>query len=209
MNSALINFPRKGFIKGALIGSMATILSLLLSISVTAEPTVKIDYKYYSIYPKTKWDLNKELNERSPIIFQGKSYRGYTKWFVKWQYRWWKTNKDCKITTVNTTLDVTYTLPKIPSNHPADAEARQVFQRYFNALFKHEENHKNSGLFAARTIEKSLLNLGTFPNCPSLKVAAESKAQQIIQQYRQRDIDYDRQTDHGRKEGIMIENFLK
>jgi predicted secreted Zn-dependent protease len=196
-------------IKKAFITQLLTIFFLFLAIEVGAEPVVNIQYKYYSIYPKTKWDLNKELNERSPINFQGKRYRGYTKWFVQWQYKWWKTDKDCKITTVKTILDVTYTLPKIPPNHPTNAEARQVFLRYFTALFKHEENHKNSGLYAARAIEKSLLGLGIFPNCPSLEAAAESKAQQIIQQYRQRDINYDKQTDNGRAEGIMIENFLK
>ncbi|WP_223342962.1 MULTISPECIES: DUF922 domain-containing Zn-dependent protease [unclassified Synechocystis] len=185
------------------------VLGLFWVARVGAEPIIKVEYKYYSIYPNTKWDLNDELNRRSPIIFQGKRYRGYTQWFVRWQYQWWFTAQQCQITTVTTNLDVTYTLPRIPPNHGADPEARRVFNRYLVALFKHEENHKNSGLYAARAIEKALLNLGPFPHCKGLQTKAESTAQQIVQRYRQRDLDYDRQTDHGRKEGIMIENFLR
>ncbi|MBE9176089.1 DUF922 domain-containing Zn-dependent protease [Synechocystis salina LEGE 06155] len=200
---------RKMYIKPALLGPLIIVLALLGTARVAAEPIVKIEYKYYSIYPKTKWDLNNELNRRSPIIFQGKRYRGYTQWLVRWQYQWWSTAQQCRITDVTTNLDVTYTLPRIPPNHGADPEARRVFNRYLVALFKHEENHKNSGLYAARSIEKALLNLGPLPNCQSLQTKAESIAQQIIQRYRQRDRDYDRQTDHGRKEGIMLENFLR
>jgi predicted secreted Zn-dependent protease len=197
------------YVKSALLAPLIVALGALWTTRVGAEPIVKIEYKYYSIYPKTKWDLNNELNQRSPIIFQGKRYRGYTQWLVRWQYRWWSTAQQCQITNVTTNLDVTYTLPRIPPNHGADSEVRQVFNRYLAALFKHEENHKNSGLYAARAIEKSLLNLGQFPNCQSLQTKAESTAQQIIQRYRQRDLDYDHQTDHGRKEGIIIENFLR
>jgi predicted secreted Zn-dependent protease len=197
------------YVKPALFGPLIVALGLLWTVRVGAEPIVKIEYKYYSIYPKTKWDLNNELNQRSPIIFQGKRYRGYTQWLVRWQYQWWSTAQQCQITKVTTNLDVTYTLPRIPPNHGSDPEARRVFNRYLAALFKHEENHKNSGLYGARAIEKALLNLGPFPNCQSLQSKAESTAQQIIQRYRQRDLDYDRQTDHGRKEGIMIENFLR
>ncbi|MBE9195411.1 DUF922 domain-containing protein [Synechocystis sp. LEGE 06083] len=200
---------RKMYVKPALLGPLIIVLGLFGTARLKAEPIVEIEYKYYSIYPKTKWDLNDELNRRSPIIFQGKRYRGYTQWLVRWQYQWWSTAQQCQIITVTTNLDVTYTLPRIPTNHPTDPEARLVFNRYLAALFKHEENHKNSGLYAARSIENALLNLGPFPNCQSLETKAESTAQQIIQRYRQRDLDYDRQTDHGRKEGIMIENFLR
>lgn len=197
------------YVKPALFGPLIVALGLLWTVRVGAEPIVKIEYKYYSIYPKTKWDLNNELNRRSPIIFQGKRYRGYTQWLVRWQYQWWSTAQQCQITKVITNLDVTYTLPRIPLDYNADPEARRVFNRYLAALFKHEENHENSGLYGARAIEKALLNLGPFPNCQSLQTKAESTAQRIIQRYRQRDLEYDRQTDHGRKEGIMIENFLR
>jgi len=171
---------------------------------VKAEPVVNIQYKYYWIYPKNKQDLGRELDRQSPIIFKGKKYRGYTQWRVNWNYRWWETANSCKITTAQTQLAVTYTLPKIPDNHPVNAETRQTFNRYFQALFKHEQNHKHSGLLAARAIETALLNLPTFPTCPALEATANQVGNRLVEKYRQRDIEYDRLTDHGRTEGVML-----
>ena len=86
---------------------------------------------------------------------------------------------------------------------------RTIFNNFYAALFKHEQNHRDSGLYAARDIEKALLNLGSFPNCQKLESAANQKGHQILQQYVQRDIDYDKRTDHGRLEGVMVNNFMK
>lgn len=182
------------------------LLCLLLGFtpSVQAEPLVNIHYKYYWIYPKNKRDLNNALDQQSPIIFNGTKYRGNTQWQVNWNYRWWETGNSCKITTAKTTLTVTYTLPQIAKNHPVNPETRQIFDRYLQALYQHEQNHKNFGLAAAREIEKSLLNLPAFSTCTQLEKTANQVGQRLIETYHQREIEYDRQTDHGRTEGVTL-----
>ncbi len=182
---------------------------LLICLPVKAEPITDIQYRYYSIYPKHKSDLETEMQTRSPIVENGKKFKGYTKWHVNWKYWWYESPKSCKLTEAKVFLKVTYTLPQIPNNHVTSAETRSIFNQFYKALFKHEENHKNSGLFAARDIEKALLNLGSFPTCKALEVAANKKGNQIIEQYAQRDRDYDKRTDHGRLEGVMLQNFIK
>ncbi|MGL5033422.1 MAG: DUF922 domain-containing protein, partial [Microcystaceae cyanobacterium] len=62
---------------------------------------------------------------------------------------------------------------------------------------------------AAQEIEKSLLNLGTFPNCQELKAKANRVGDRLIKKYAQRDIDYDLRTEHGKKEGVMLQNFMQ
>jgi predicted secreted Zn-dependent protease len=170
-----------------------------------ADPRIDVHYKFYWIYPKSKQDLGRELDRRSPIIFKGKKYRGYTQWQVTWNYRWWETTNSCKVTTAQTQLKVTFTLPKIPNNHPVDAQTRQGFNRYFQALFKHEQNHQQSGVLAAKAIESMLLGLPSFSTCAQLENVANQLGYKIIKKYRQRDLDYDRRTDHGRTEGVMLE----
>jgi predicted secreted Zn-dependent protease len=184
-------------------------LFLLVCSPVLAEPTIATKYNFYSIYPQKKQDLEREMTERSPIIFKGKKFKGYTKWYVEWRIRWLENQGSCKITQVKTALTVTYTLPKIPKDYKTPGETRTIFNNFYAALFKHEQNHRDSGLYAARDIEQALLNLGSFPNCKKLELTANQKGHQILQQYVQRDIDYDKRTDHGRLEGVMINNFLK
>ncbi|MEB3310800.1 MAG: DUF922 domain-containing Zn-dependent protease [Snowella sp.] len=182
---------------------------LLLCLPVKAEPITDIQYRYYSIYPQQKADLEREMQTRSPIIVNGKKFKGYTKWNVNWKFWWYESPNSCRITKVKVFLNVTYTLPQIPKNHVTTAETRTIFNQFYNALFKHEQNHKDSGLFAARDIENALQNLGSFPNCQQLELVANQRGHQIIQQYAQRDRDYDKHTDHGRLEGIMLQNFMK
>lgn len=196
------------FLRTGLTVSIAITIGFCQATAVVAEPTVNVQYRYYSIYPRTKWDLNRELDQRSPIIYQGRKFRGFTNWQVQWNYQWWQTAQSCKITSVNVRLDVIYTLPRIPDNHNADAEARRVFNGYFAALMRHEQNHKTSGLLAARAIEKALQDLPAFPTCAQLESTANQVGNQLVERYRQRDRDYDRATDHGRKEGVSIENFF-
>jgi predicted secreted Zn-dependent protease len=171
-----------------------------------AGPTINTHYKYYWIYPKNKQDLGKALDKQSPIISNGQKYRGHTQWQVNWHYWWYENPNSCKITKVKTALTVTYTLPRIAENYRVDAETRQSFDRYWQALFNHEQNHKNSGLLAARAIEKALLNLVAFPTCQQLQTTANQIGNNWVQKYRQRDVEYDRHTDHGRKEGVMLTN---
>lgn len=179
-------------------------LFIALSPGATAEPTVNIRYKYYWIYPKNEQDLSNALDQQSPIIFNGQKYRGYTQWQIHWDYRWWETPHSCKITTAQTTLTVTYTLSQIAKDHPVNAKTRQTFERYLEALYRHEQNHKNFGLYAAREIEKSLLNLPAFSQCSQLEQNANQLGQRLIEKYHQRDIEYDRQTDHGRTAGVSL-----
>jgi predicted secreted Zn-dependent protease len=139
-------------------------LFLLVCSPVLAEPTIATKYNFYSIYPQKKQDLEREMTERSPIIFKGKKFKGYTKWYVEWRIRWLENQGSCKITQVKTALTVTYTLPKIPKDYKTPGETRTIFNNFYAALFKHEQNHRDSGLYAARDIEQALLNLGSFPN---------------------------------------------
>jgi len=184
-------------------------LFLLICFPVLAEPTIATKYNFYSIYPQKKQDLEAEMTKRSPIIYLGKKFKGYTKWYVEWHIRWYEKQGSCQITQVKTALNVTYTLPKIPKDYKTTGETRTVFNNFYAALFKHEQNHRDSGLYAARDVEKALLNLGSFLNCQKLESAANQKGHQILQQYVQRDIDYDKRTDHGRLEGVMVNNFMK
>ncbi len=180
----------------------------LVSLTAISEPKIVTEFMFYDIYPKTKVDLKRELYKRTPIIYNGKKFRGNTKWNVNWKFKWKKKNGSCQIYTVNTKLTVQYTMPKISDNFPVDSSIRSSFEKYYKALLKHEQGHKNSGLYAARVIEKELKSMGAFNNCQSLEKAANKKGKEIIERYNKRDKDYDQRTDHGRLEGANINLYL-
>ena len=95
-------------------------------------------------------------------------------------------------------------MPKISDSHNVKPEVERVFNQYQSALLKHEQGHKDSGLYAAREIEQKLRSLGACKDCKNLEQAANQTATQIIKKYNERDKNYDLKTDHGRLQGVNI-----
>jgi predicted secreted Zn-dependent protease len=185
------------------------ILYLLLISSIAyAEPTINTRFDFYDIFPSTKNDLGREMENRSPIEEDGITFIGHTDWQVKWNFKWKKKNKMCNITKVRTSLKVTYTMPQIAKDHEVSQSVRQSFADYYNSLLNHEKGHMSSGLYAARDIEKALLSLGSFKSCDTLEETANATGDRIIKKYNKRDIEYDINTNHGETEGVSIDNFI-
>ena len=173
-----------------------------------AQNSVHISYQFYTIAPQKIQDLPIELDHRSPIVYQGRKYHGYTQWWVSWQFYWYENPASCQITQVKTTLKVVYNLPKLLEKSATNAPLKKAFDRYYQALFNHEQNHKNHGLEAALAIQAQLENLRSFPTCRDLNHQANALVQSLIRAYRQKDLDYDRRTEHGRLEGAVINLYI-
>lgn len=192
-----ISLPRLRLLWGPVLG-------LLVSLPLWAEPTITTTFQFYDIYPQQIKDIGPELDHHTPIRVEGRKFRGYTRWHVRWQFSWQEQPGRCDITGVQTFLTVHYTLPRIPAQHRLPPATRAAFDRYYHALFRHEQNHKNSGLYAARDIEKAIAGLTVFNTCSALETTANQIGYRLIERYAQRDRDYDQATDHGRLEGVVL-----
>lgn len=190
----------------ALIGK-GIILANILS-PVAAEVKIETNFKFYAIYPTTKIDIKQELHKRTPIIINSKKFRGDTKWYINWRFKWKENAEGCQIHTVKAELAIQHTMPKIPDDFPVNSNTRNAFEKYYNALLKHELGHKNSGVDAAHDIEKELLSLGVFKSCQKLEQFANKKGKSIIEQYDNRDKKYDQITNHGRLDGVDIDLYI-
>jgi predicted secreted Zn-dependent protease len=181
---------------------------LLISSIAHAEPTINTLFDFYDIFPSSKKDLGKEMLNRSPVKKNGKTFKGHTHWHVKWNFKWKKNNGICHITKVKTSLSVTYIMPQIAQGHEVAQPIRQSFENYYKSLLNHEKGHMKSGLYAAKDIEKALISLGSFESCDVLDETANRTANLIVKKYNNRDKEYDRKTNHGKTEGVDIDNFI-
>ncbi|WP_417728553.1 DUF922 domain-containing protein [Roseovarius sp.] len=105
-----------------------------------------------------------------------KGHWGYTDWYVKW-------TGDCKL---SVTVDITVPKHKNPAKMPADL--RQKFDAMVAALTAHERQHGRHGIEAAEEIER----------------AGCAGGDGIIKKYNAKDIKFDKTTDHGRTEGVVL-----
>lgn len=179
----------------------------LLLLTVTAAPAaVQIEdhVEHYSIDGATPADLRRELNAKGPMGSGGRRFDGYTRWYVSWQYRYNRTDGGCAIGSVSTHVKVTMTLPRWSSPSRGDDATRQQWARYLSALELHEQGHRRHGIDAGHEVDRAIAAMPPAAHCDALGAAANALGASILKKYNQRDLDYDRDTQHGATQGARF-----
>ena len=191
--------PRRSRLPGAMLWGAL----MLLPWPVRAEVSEALQYRYYTVTSREGEALWQALDRASPIREKGQVFRGDTRWEVLWDLRWEQApNGRCALSSVQTRLRATITLPQLGSGWDASSRAR--FVRYVTALRRHELGHVDTGREAARAIDRQLSAFPAMPSCDALKHAANAAGFELLEQARLRDQAYDRQTAHGRSEGVIL-----
>lgn len=180
------------------------ILMLLSSVFLFSEPRISVKIDYYKLYSTSQLGLRREMNEKGIRWTDGKTYDGFTSWYVKWRYEYYYKKGYCSLEAVDVSVEVKYTLPKWVVKPLGNREARNKWVRYSDALKKHEDGHRDFGIGAARDIEEALLSIGSRPSCDRLGADANAVAYRIINDYNKKEIEYDRKTEHGRTQGAVF-----
>ncbi len=173
---------------------------------VQAKPAIEERFEFYDIYPVSKEDIRSEIKQRTPLINQGSRFDGRTLWQVAWQYYRKKSDDLCHITKNEITLKVLYTMPAIAPEFSVKPKVRDAFDSYYQALLNHEQGHTKIGIQAATAVEQALLNFNGFSHCQALDTAVNKAITAIINSHHRQDEDYDRQTGHGKLQGVSINN---
>ena len=185
------------------IVSFLLILGLLTPIAF-AEVNERLDYQYYDVILPENQSLLLALNHAAPIKRDGKEYHGYTKWDVRWNFRW---NPDhdgmCRIISSSTTIRGTILLPRLVS---ATEAHRQRFDIYVAALLEHERGHYQTGKDAAKAIDEQISSLPAASNCRELEKSANSSAYQTLEEFKKIEREYDTTTLHGKTQGAWIDD---
>jgi predicted secreted Zn-dependent protease len=170
--------------------------------SAHAEVSQNLSWRTYDVYQRDGESLLAAIKAVSPVRQNGKIFHGNTNWHVKWNYRWRERERGgCAVTSVSVTADGVITLPKLVE---ATEHAERQFKPYIKALTEHELGHFRIGLEAARAIERGLKSLPPQADCRTLQSRGDATARQILGEYKERNSEYDRQTQHGRTQGAVL-----
>jgi len=176
----------------------------LLAGPVHAEVSETIEYIYYDAKVVPGTSVAAALNDVSPIRRNGRVFHGYTKWQIKWNF-WWREQpgRSCQLTKVKTSVAGTITLPRISGASPAQ---RREFDRYVAALKEHELGHQAIGREAALEVDREILALSAMKDCKALERTANETGSRIVEKFKERELRYDLNTDHGRTQGAYLIN---
>lgn len=144
------------------------------------------------------------MQNHGPLGKNGKRYHAYTRWDLKWNYRWIQQgHSQCSLSNVEVSIDIEYLLAELAAAEKLTPEYKSQWNDYYQALFRHEQQHKNFGVSAARELEQALLQVRSLP-CSTLENHLSDIARDILQKYEQLEKDFDIRTNHGANEGIRL-----
>jgi predicted secreted Zn-dependent protease len=144
------------------------------------------------------------MDKRGYTDTSGQHWDAYTDWDVSWSYPYSRTDAKCSAGPVQATVAITFTFPTwhIPKGTHPDVIGK--WNDYMDSLEAHENGHKEIAIAAAYAVVEILEALPAYPSCSELELAADNAAQDVLQQYRQREATYDQTTDHGATQGASF-----
>ncbi|EJE54683.1 putative secreted Zn-dependent protease [Acidovorax sp. CF316] len=184
----------------AVLAAAAAVLPLLPARAAVVQEHV---HRPYTVHLQTGQTLRQALQAATPIVVDGRRFHGYTRWHVRWSYRWWReASGRCAITEVTTRLSTEVQLPEL---HNASPQQQAAFDRYLRALAQHEQGHAQFGRDAAQAIDQGIARLPAAADCATLEREADALGRRLLQEHVEREKQYDRGTGHGATQGARLE----
>ena len=169
-----------------------------------SEIAVTTGYIYYVIEGTTAEQLRDQMNQSGRKDKYGNHWDAYTDWYITWSYPYDQTAHGCSVGEIEVEVEVNFEFPEwnVPVNVSQDLITQ--WGDFLRALQKHEDGHYEIAIDAACEILQGIYSLPSYPSCLNLDEAVEIKTEQILDVYREREKDYDRDTDHGKSQGVSF-----
>jgi predicted secreted Zn-dependent protease len=185
-----------------LLGALVSIfLGSAGNAQLQPEPRIDESVTTYEIHGTTARELTQQMVTLGPPAGDGRRFAANTRWTVRWTYPYARSARGCTTGPVRTHVTVKIVLPHwVPVRPPLEAE----WLRFSRALRSHEDGHRDIGVDAAREIAAALARLEPQSSCDALEKVADSLGERLLQEARNRDKLYDRETNHGQTQGARM-----
>jgi predicted secreted Zn-dependent protease len=168
------------------------------------EPQVSTERATYPIQGSTAEELRAQLDQLGPLDQFSQRHDMYTRWEVRWSYLPWPWGGECSLKRPRATVTVTFTFPEWHPPEGASPELVDRWVKYMEVAQVHEDGHQKIAVDAARAVLDALVELPPASACAGLEEAADQAGAEILESYRQKEIEYDRKTGHGATQGAIF-----
>jgi len=164
-------------------------------------PTDRVTY--YDVDGRTAGEVRATMNKRRPTTSGGLRVDAWTTWDIHWRYRYNPAPAGCVVTSLDVTLTTAMTLPRWTAASTAPVPLRNRWEAYYAALIEHERRHLQIAELAMGAIREAGPRITT-SECSEMATAIDRKGQQLLAEYRKREVQYDAETNHGMKQGAKF-----
>ena len=173
---------------------------------VAGAPAGSIVVRYYDVIGGTAEELRTEIKTKGPVDGSGIPRDAYAGWRLTWH--WPKDSAgrpDFTQTEVRCTGEVT--LPRWIPHSDADPSLTAEWHRYLSAMMRHERGHLEHCFEMRAKLVSALIEAAR--GDPALSAEGARKiTRRFLKEIRRLDSEFDRETDHGRREGVTLRDAV-
>ena len=158
-------------------------------------PQQSTHIEYYDVTGATIDELRGQLRAKGVDGWAGTTWTE-----VKYEFTVRQDANGCRIDSVNALFDARVRLPRWVNRAAAPALQQQAWDAWFPRLERHEQGHVRIGRDAAARIERVVWDTPAAASCGEVTAMAKARAQAVLADLARRQRDYDRRTDHGRRQ---------
>jgi len=186
-----------------LVRRVVCAMALCFVVEASAQDSLVIRTNFFNVSGGSERELRRSINQSRPWKDKREG-DAFTEWKIEWTFRLASSRSACQFHSFATRTAITITLPRWTPRAPTSQALSQEWERYLTALKAHEEGHKQIGLAVAAEIQRRVKALKPEPTCEAMSALLNSTAKNVIAEYRQKEIDYDRKTEHGATQGARF-----
>ena len=161
----------------------------------------------YVVTGTTPAAMRMALDKARPATSDGKPHDATTRWFVRWRYGTATVQAGCGVSRFDVSLETITTLPDWADEPSAPRPLVRQWARYFQALLVHEAGHRIIGGAAAAALRDAGSRVRPQSQCDLLATEIKRTAEDVLNDYRKRDREYDLETEHGRTQGASFSGY--
>jgi predicted secreted Zn-dependent protease len=173
-------------------------------VSAEQESGISIDYVYYKIKGATTHELRAQMDQLGPVDGFGHRHDMYTQWEVNWNYPYSQNEGSCAPGPVEIRTTIIFTFPTWEPPPDTSTELVEQWNNYLNLGQIHEDGHKEIALEVSQEILRALQAIPAYSSCELLEQAVDQKGEELLEQFRQKEIVYDQTTAHGATQGVRF-----
>jgi predicted secreted Zn-dependent protease len=196
IHTSRLTFPRMSYSARSLLWLRAFLLLFAVGVSAHAQNSVSISTNFYAASGSNFREIRRSIEQARPWK---DNFDGDTRWEINWKYTTTQGPGGCTPSGFSTTTKIVVTLPRWTPPPDVLSEVKTQWTRYFTNLAQHEAGHARLGLAAAAEVQKQIAGVGTQADCAQLRQLINDRANAVVADYRRREVEYDKRTDHGRQ----------
>ena len=154
----------------------------------------------YPVYGLTLPQLQSSMHANSP----NSPFFGRSDGRITWNFRFYDTGGECRMTSVGVDVRVVISMPDWKDRDQAPPDLVRQWDTFYEALLRHEKGHARITRQQANRVRQQMSRLGARPRCSTLSAEANEVGNQILKKSQRLQDEYDRRTDHGKKEGATL-----